>query len=53
MTASWVYFKGLELDHIVPELLGGDGSPDNIVLACQSCNRRKGWRRTAHEMKVW
>jgi len=41
VNASWVHFSGLELDHIVPESRGGDHSPDNIVLACRSCNRRR------------
>lgn len=40
--AGWVQTIGLEFDHIVPEHLGGDGSPDNLALACRSCNRSKG-----------
>lgn len=44
MTPSWVRFTGLELDHVIPEYLGGDGSPENIVLACRRCNRRRGHR---------
>ena len=39
---AWVHFVGLELDHIVPESAGGTADPDNITLACRSCNRRKG-----------
>lgn len=38
---SWVHFLGLELDHVVAEAHGGSSEPDNIVLACQPCNRRK------------
>ena len=34
----------LEFDHVVPEYLGGEATADNVVLACRSCNRRKGWR---------
>lgn len=38
---SWVHF-GHELDHVIPESAGGPTVADNIVLACQPCNRRKG-----------
>jgi 5-methylcytosine-specific restriction endonuclease McrA len=41
---GWVHFAGLELDHVIPESAGGAATPDNIVLACRSCNRRKGAR---------
>jgi len=37
----WVHF-GLELDHVIPEFMGGTNAPDNIVLACRMCNRSKG-----------
>lgn len=40
---SWVHF-GHEIDHVTPESLGGRTTADNLVLACQSCNRRKGAR---------
>lgn len=39
---SWVIFPGLELDHVHPVALGGDGSHENVVLACRTCNRQKG-----------
>jgi 5-methylcytosine-specific restriction endonuclease McrA len=29
------------LDHVVPLSKGGTNSADNLVLACQSCNRKK------------
>jgi 5-methylcytosine-specific restriction endonuclease McrA len=41
--SGWVSF-GHELDHVYPEFLGGLATVDNIVLACRSCNRRKGHR---------
>lgn len=31
-----------EIDHVVAVRLGGTDEPDNLVLACQACNRRKG-----------
>lgn len=41
--SGWVWF-GHEIDHLHPESLGGSGDVDNLVLACQGCNRRKGAR---------
>ena len=38
---GWVSFTGLEMDHVHPEVFGGPSTPDNLVLACRSCNRRK------------
>ena len=31
-----------EIDHILPEFLGGDNKKNNLQLACRKCNRRKG-----------
>lgn len=31
----------LEIDHVVPEKLGGQPTADNLVAACRSCNRTK------------
>lgn len=45
ITRAWVRFRSLELDHVVPEFRGGQATEDNIVLACQRCNRSKGYRR--------
>lgn len=47
---GWGKPKRLEFDHVIPVELGGSNHVDNIVLACQRCNRSKGWRRTAEEM---
>lgn len=41
---AWVHFTDLELDHVIPEHAGGPSDPDNIVLACQPCNRSKSKR---------
>lgn len=35
----------LTVDHVVPRSRGGTKSWDNLVAACQPCNRRKGGRR--------
>lgn len=40
--SSWVTFPGLEIDHVIPEVEGGENRNENIVLACRNCNRSKG-----------
>jgi 5-methylcytosine-specific restriction endonuclease McrA len=42
-TAHWVVFEH-ELDHLIPESLGGETIADNLVLSCSPCNRQKGNR---------
>lgn len=42
LPGSWVSFTGLELDHVLPVFHGGSGAPENVVLACGPCNRKKG-----------
>jgi hypothetical protein len=32
----------LTTDHLIPRSRGGDDSPDNLVLACKSCNTSRG-----------
>ena len=39
ITPSWVHFKNLEMDHVIPESQGGTNISKNIVLSCRSCNR--------------
>jgi 5-methylcytosine-specific restriction endonuclease McrA len=34
--------KRLTIDHVVPRSRGGDTSWENVVTACQECNRKKG-----------
>ena len=36
----------LTIDHIVPRHRGGTHSWNNLVIACQACNRKKGGRTT-------
>lgn len=34
--------RQLNIDHVLPRARGGQDSWDNLVTACQACNRRKG-----------
>ena len=36
--------KTLVLDHLVPVVRGGTGTPDNLVTACKACNSGKAGR---------
>ncbi|MDM8524197.1 HNH endonuclease signature motif containing protein [Desulfococcaceae bacterium HSG8] len=36
----------MHVDHIIPESAGGGSSPDNLCLACFSCNVYKGAKQT-------
>ncbi len=37
----------MHVDHIIPEVAGGLTTPDNLCLACFSCNVYKGVQQTA------
>ncbi|MBX6766219.1 MAG: HNH endonuclease [Actinomadura rubrobrunea] len=39
--------RGNTIDHVVPQSRGGGDTWDNTVLACSSCNNRKGDRTPA------
>jgi hypothetical protein len=41
-TQARVIGMPLEIEHIIPEVLGGDSTESNLWLACPSCNRHKG-----------
>jgi len=43
--------RNLDLDHVLPRSRGGEDSWQNLVTACQPCNRRKG-RRTPQEASM-
>lgn len=36
--------RDLTLEHLVPRSRGGHLVPENVVLACRRCNRRRGAR---------
>ena len=39
------------VDHIVPQVAGGESSLENLALACVYCSLRKGARQTARDPK--
>jgi 5-methylcytosine-specific restriction endonuclease McrA len=39
--------ESLTVDHVQPQMRGGDHSGGNVVTACAACNLRKGHRRLA------
>ena len=41
-----------EIEHLLPEALGGQTVEENLWLACRECNGRKG-SRTAARLSVW
>jgi 5-methylcytosine-specific restriction endonuclease McrA len=38
-----------EIDHIIPQSVGGKTSLDNLCLSCPTCNRHKAARLTAQD----
>jgi 5-methylcytosine-specific restriction endonuclease McrA len=32
----------LTVEHLLPKTRGGRGIPENLAVACRSCNRRRG-----------
>lgn len=34
--------RQFEADHVIPESMGGETSPDNLITLCGACNRVKG-----------
>ena len=40
-TSQWVIGPFLEIEHIIPEALGGSSQEENLAYACPMCNARK------------
>ena len=47
LSAEWVIGAPMEIDHIVPEALGGSTEQENLWLACSLCNDHKSNRIAA------
>ena len=44
----------IEIDHRIPQALGGSSEPDNLRLLCRSCNQRAAVRIFgAEKMSQW
>jgi 5-methylcytosine-specific restriction endonuclease McrA len=41
----------LSVDHVEPQVRGGDQSSGNLVTACRGCNTRKGHRRVSEFLR--
>ncbi len=42
-------FRRMTLDHVVPLFRGGSNLEDNLVPACETCNRRRGHELTKED----
>jgi hypothetical protein len=42
----------LEIEHIIPEAIGGGSEEENLWLSCPSCNRYKGTQTHAPDPKT-
>ncbi len=42
-------YRNLAVDHLIPRIKGGPDEPDNLILACRSCNSSKRDR----DMLAW
>lgn len=49
LTAEAIIGMPMEIDHLIPESLGGATVEDNLWLACPLCNQHKGNRVAAHD----
>jgi 5-methylcytosine-specific restriction endonuclease McrA len=47
LTAAVIVGTPLEVDHLIPEALGGTDEENNLWLACSLCNAHKGDRVAA------
>jgi 5-methylcytosine-specific restriction endonuclease McrA len=50
---SYCLRPGTSVDHVVPLSRGGGNEPDNLVLACGSCNSKKGQRTPLEFVFGW
>lgn len=43
----------LEVDHVLPQALGGGDYVENLVVACKDCNAGKSARLIAGAIPIW
>jgi hypothetical protein len=44
LSSQWIVGSPLEIEHLIPEAMGGLTVEDNLWLACSQCNDRKSTR---------
>jgi len=49
LTSELITGIPMEIDHLLPEVLGGATSDDNLWLACSACNGARGDRVAARD----
>lgn len=49
LTSEQVVGLPMEIDHLIPQALGGSSAEENLWLACPACNAFKGHRISAHD----
>lgn len=49
LSPQWYVMGKLEVEHIIPRVLGGSDDDSNLWLACSLCNRYKGSQVTAFD----
>ena len=42
---DWLFNFALEVDHFIPNSAGGSDGPENLALACRSCNAYKSFHQ--------
>ena len=47
LTSENIVGTPMEIDHLIPEILGGSGDEENLWLACSLCNSHKSDRIAA------
>lgn len=53
LTIPWPDLPYPERDHVVPVSRGGSGAFENVAVACQGCNVRKGARLLSELPDNW
>lgn len=53
LTKPWPDLPYPERDHVIPVSAGGSGAFENVAVACQGCNVRKGPNRLEDLPSGW
>lgn len=47
-----VWRRDLTVEHLLPRSRGGRGAPENLAIACRTCNRRRRSRSVAAYVRI-